>query len=148
MTNLYDAFGEKNIDPEDTLTIEIGESKFFIKFGGEGNDDFVKEYEKVIRRFRKQDHMIEAGRLNNEAADQVLKSKAKALSEVYADHIIVGWENVTDKDGKTLKFNRENVIKLLSDLPRLFAIIVDEARTEANFKELVEEKEEKNSEKS
>ena len=39
--------------------------------------------------------------------------------EVFAEHLITGWNNITDADGNDLPFTTENAINLLKQLPDL-----------------------------
>lgn len=42
-----------------------------------------------------------------------------ARKRVFIEHLVTGWNNITDKDGKDLPFTTENAIALLEDLPDL-----------------------------
>lgn len=58
-----------------------------------------------------------------------------ALAEIYADSVIIGWEDVLDDDGKPLAFTRANVIDLLTAAPDLFDDIRAQAEEAATFRD-------------
>ena len=55
-------------------------------------------------------------------------------NELYADTLIIGWSGVTDEAGNPLPFNRDNVVKLLTDLPELANDIQAQAVLVSNFR--------------
>lgn len=58
---------------------------------------------------------------------------------MYAETIVLGWENVEDADGNPLAFNTANAIKLFTDLPDLFRDIQEQSQRSALFRaELLE----------
>lgn len=57
------------------------------------------------------------------------------MRRVYAETVILDWENVEDEDGKPIPFNRENCIKLFEDLPDLFLDVQEQARKMALFRQ-------------
>ena len=66
------------------------------------------------------------------------------MAETYAESVIIGWKGVKDRDNKPLKFTKENVVKLLIDLPELFTEIQKRATAFGTFKERNEAANEKN----
>lgn len=48
------------------------------------------------------------------------KLGARLLAEVYAEAVVLGWANVTGRDGAPMDFTKENVVKLFTDLPEFF----------------------------
>lgn len=64
---------------------------------------------------------------------------ARIMAEVYAEAVILGWENVESAEGNPLPFSKENCIKLLSDLPELFRDIRDQTTKFSLFKESIQE---------
>ena len=88
---------------------------------GGSNKKFLKAAERAQRK-------LNTRRPNNEQAMQILR-------EVYADAVILGWEGVEDRDGIPMPFSRENVIKILTDLPDLFADIRQQAENAELFRD-------------
>ena len=66
------------------------------------------------------------------------------MREVYAETIVLGWDNVQDAEGNDLAFSKENVIKLFTDLPELFEDVQNAASTQALFRQETLEQEAKN----
>jgi hypothetical protein len=63
----------------------------------------------------------------------------KLLREVYAETVVLDWENVEDADGNPMPFNAANAVKLFTDLPDLFRDIQEQSQRSALFRaELLE----------
>lgn len=92
---------------------------------GGGNVAYRKALDKVTRPHKK---AIQMETLSPEM-------NKKLLMEVYADTVILGWENINDENGEPMGFNRDNVMKLLGDLPDIFDDIVAQAQTMAIFRD-------------
>lgn len=142
--NLYQLFKTNENLETDGILIEYGETpegapvRIRIARAGGKNTAFTKALEKATRPHRK---AIQTGSLSNEVADRLYK-------EVFADTVVLGWENVTGPDGEALEFSRENVLKLFNDLPDLFADLREQASNAALFREEVLEADLGNSGKS
>ena len=67
------------------------------------------------------------------------------MREVYADAVVLGWEDMTGPDGEIIPFTRENVIKVFTDLPDLFADVQASANKVALFRKQILEDDAKNS---
>jgi hypothetical protein len=91
---------------------------------GPGNTKFQKLLDRKLKPFRRQ--------LQMESADE--KVIEKVLIEVYAETIVLGWENVEDEKGLPILFNKANCIKLFNDLPDLFADVRDQAMKSSLFR--------------
>jgi hypothetical protein len=76
--------------------------------------DALDKRSKVNRR------RIDLGTLSNDEA-------TKLWIDVYADSVLVDWKGVTSPDGTELPFNRDNVVKVLTDLPDFFKVVQDDA---------------------
>ena len=57
------------------------------------------------------------------------------MQEIYAEAIILDWEGVTDEENKPIPFNKENVLKVLKDLPELFKDLEENSRKVALFRQ-------------
>lgn len=149
MTSPYEMFGTKQISLSDKPTeFDYGDFKIFCKYGGPNNRTFINAFQTKMRQFERRDKLAEQSKLQDDALDKLEEQKRQSMAELYADFIITGWKGVTDQDGKSMAFNRDNVIKLLIDLDALFADIMEQAAKDANFAKEQEETESKNSEKS
>lgn len=74
---------------------------------------------------------FERGLLDDETSERL-------LMEVYAESVVVGWENIA------MDFTPENCVKLFVDLPDLYADIKTQAMSAATFRDQMEGIEEKN----
>ena len=124
--NLYKFFKtDKSKESGEGIALTYGDSKIVIHRAGGSNAKYKKLHNANLREYGRD---IELGVLD-EAKDTLL------MAGLYADTVIIGWENVKDEDGKALPFNRENVVKILTDLPELFLDIRRAATDVALFKQ-------------
>lgn len=108
------------------VNLDFGSFAIRIARAGGSNKAYAKALMKHLKPYRK---AIAAGTMDP-------KKQQAVMAEVYADSVILGWANVTDKDGKVMEFNHENVVKLLTDLPELFNQIIADAENYRLFKEV------------
>lgn len=87
--------------------------------------------------------------IQNDAMDNDLARKM--LQEVFADTILLGWENLPkseltgdDKDTEELEFNRDNAIALFTEMPDLYDDWEARANKAAAFREIEREEVAKN----
>ena len=57
--------------------------------------------------------------------------------EVFFELCLVTWENVLDINNKKIPFTKENVLKVLEELPEFFELLQNEASDINNFKDAV-----------
>ena len=87
-----------------------------------------KKFQRLLTtRLKPYSRRIENGTLSDDVARDILIS-------TYADAVIVDWRGVKDEKDNELPFTRDNVIKMLCDLPELFADIQEQATKVANFR--------------
>jgi len=133
--NPYKMFkNDPDLESQKGIILDYGEFKIRIARAGGANTDFNRSLRARIKPYKKQ---IEHNLMDNDLAQQI-------LAEVYADSVILNWSGVTDEEGNELEFTRENVIKVLTDLPELFNDIQAQAQELSNFRELEIEDEAKN----
>jgi hypothetical protein len=101
---------------------------------GGANTAYTKRMEARVKPYRRQ--------IQNETIETVLVERI--LKEVYADTVVLGWENVEGEDGKPLEFTVENCLKLFTDLPDLFQDIRTQAERASLFRAEVRENDAKN----
>lgn len=87
--------------------------RFRVCRAGGANSPYAKKLEATYKPYRRA--------LNTETMDEKLADKL--LKEVFFGTVVTGWENVTDENGQKLDFNKENFVKLMTDLPDLWADI-------------------------
>jgi hypothetical protein len=101
---------------------------------GGSNMKYQRLLEKKTKPYRRQLQM-------DMADEKVIES---VLIEVYAEAVILDWENVEGPDGQMIPFSKENCIKLLRDLPDLFADIREQSTKNALFRAEIREQDAKN----
>ena len=139
--SLYNTFETDTKAETEGLLLEYGPNSkgkmmaIRIRRAGGANHRFAKVFEQKSKPHRRL--MEIPGALDPRIQERVMR-------EVYADSVIVGWENIEDRDGKELEFNRDNVIQLLTDLPDLFKDIIQSSQNTALFRSQQREAEAKN----
>lgn len=101
---------------------------------GGANDTYLKRLEAKSKPHRRsiQHETIERVQLEN------------IVKEVYAETVVIGWENVEDRDGNDMPYTKDNVLKLFADLPDLYADIQQQAQSAALFRLSIREADAKN----
>jgi len=121
------------------IEIDFGDTGcFLVARAGGANQRFKKASEKKFRPYRRQ---IESGTIDPKVANRL-------MVEVFAESVILDWQNVTDENGEEMACTYDNVVKLFTDLPDLFSEIQQEAMKFANYKAMEVEEDLKNSEQS
>lgn len=98
------------------------------------NDAYVKRMEAKVKPHRRQ--------IQNETIERALL--VGILREVFAETVVLGWENVEDENGKDMPFTKDNCIKLFTDLPDLFEDVQEQAQKAALFRAEIREADAKN----
>lgn len=99
------------------IALVVGENdagkKICIKIAraGGANKAFQRVLAAKTRPYRRQ---IDQNTMSNSVMESL-------ICEVYADTVVLDWENVEDEQGNPMDCTRENIIKLFTDLPDLFA---------------------------
>ena len=107
---------------------------FVVSRMGKSNKRYSKALEAATRPYRRQ---IELGTMNNDKAEEIFMG-------VFVDTVLKGWKNVRDENGAELPFNKQNAVKLLTDLPDVYDRLQEEAKLSANFRDAALEEEVKN----
>lgn len=142
--SLYNLFKTDEDLEKEGIWIQYGEASngqqigFKIARAGGQNTAFAKALEKATKPYRK---AIQTGMLDDKTADSIYK-------QVFIDTVVLDWKNVENSDGEILKFNKENAIKLFSDLPELFADLREQAGNVSLFRAEVRNKDLGNSGRS
>lgn len=58
----------------------------------------------------------------------------RGMAEVYSETVVIGWEGITDEKDEPLPFSKENVVKVLTELPELFRDIQNAAQSTDLFR--------------
>lgn len=139
--SLYNAYETDRKAETEGVHLQIGTnskgeiSTIRIRRAGGANQTFAKVFEIKSKPHRRL--MDIPGALDQRVQERIMR-------EVYAESVVVGWENIEDRDGNELPFTKENVIQLFTDLPDLFRVVVKESQDMALFRKEAREEEAKN----
>ena len=124
--SLYSQFKtDANLENEEGVALDYGDGGVFTIHRAGGSN---KKFQRLLTtRLKPYSRRIENGTLSDDVARDILVS-------TYADAVIVDWHGVKDEKDEELAFTRDNVIKVLTDLPELFADIQEQATKVANFR--------------
>lgn len=105
-----------------------------IRRAGGANDAYFK---RMDARAKPQRKAIQSETIGREGIHDLLK-------DVYADTIVIGWENAEDENGNELAFNKENVLKIFADIPDIWEDVLEQSQRAALFRQQVLEEDAKN----
>jgi hypothetical protein len=108
--------------------------RFLLARAGGANDAFYKASERISKPHRRQ---LQAETLDRHTVTRINQ-------EVYAETVVLAWENVEGEDGKPMSFSKQNCLKLFKDLPDLWSDIWETAQKAAMYRSVVREEEAKN----
>ncbi len=123
MSSIYKLFGTDPDLERNGFALEYGDATFIIARAGGANKKFTTAVERKMRPYRS---AIQSGTMDTDTA-------TKLLAECYADAVILAWDGVSDANGDALDFTKENIVKVLLDLPDLFNDIQEQSQRVANY---------------
>lgn len=125
MASPYELFKtDEKAELDEGVILDYGEFNIRIARAGGSNKKFGKLLNVRLKPHRRQ---METDTMDDAVATRI-------MVETYADSIILGWNNVKDASGADMEYNRENVIKLFTDLPDLFRDVQSQAGQVALFR--------------
>lgn len=131
MASPYELFGTDAKSEKDGIILDYGAFWLRIARAGGANKKFARVLDAKLQPYRRQ---LQAGTMEDELANRL-------MAEAYAEAIVLAWGStehgdgkMIGRDGEAIEFSRENVIRLLLDLPDLFADIQNQAGRVANFR--------------
>lgn len=104
--------------------IDYGNFKFLIARAGGSNEKYKRLMNHRMKPFRR---LIQTDTMSEEKAQDI-------LLETFLDAVLLDWENVTDKEGQPMEFNRDNARKLFTDLRDLFNDLQQQAQKISIFR--------------
>jgi hypothetical protein len=130
---LHSQFKTNSVKETEGVEIEFPEAQnddgsvpvFVISRMGRSNKAYSKALEAATRPYRRQ---VELGTMKNEVAESL-------FMDVFVNNVLKGWKNVQDEDGEEIEFNKDNAVKLLSELPDVYDRLQEEAKLSANFRD-------------
>lgn len=132
--SIYSAFKTDKQLEETGIWLNYGDFKIKIARAGGSNKRFENSCKNRLKGYER---ALQIGALSNDKANELMQ-------EIYAESVILDWEGVKDEDGNTLEYNKENVLKVLKDLPELFKDLEDNSKKIALFRQDILEKDLKN----
>lgn len=102
---------------------------------GGANKNYAKLMEARVKPYRRQ--------IQNETIERALLDGI--VKQVFAETVVIGWENVEDENNSPLSFSVPNVLKVFEDLPDLYADIQEVSQKAAAFRNEIREIDAKNS---
>lgn len=131
MSNPYAAFGTDSALETNGIRLDYGGFYFDVRRAGGSNKRFAKVLEAKMRPHRR---AIQAETIKDETANRI-------VAEAFAEAVFLGWGcdefgegKMPGKDGAPLDFSVENCVRLMLDLPDLFADIRQQTDKLALFK--------------
>lgn len=140
INNLYKQFStDKKAEQEGVwLTYELDDGnsvEFKVARIGRSNKNYIKVLEKKTRPHR---HALSTNTMSDSKANKI-------QLEVFVEAVLLDWKGIVKEDGTEFVCNRENAIKLFSDLPDLYDSLKDQAEAASTFKNEELEDDAKNS---
>lgn len=133
--SIFKTFKNDETLEQQGILIQYGENSkglmeaFRIARAGGTNQRFLKAMERATKPYRRQ--------IQTETIDP--KVSKRLYMEAFVDTVLLGWENIEGADGAPLDFNRDNAIKLFTDLPDLFLDLSEQAGKQALFRAEVQD---------
>lgn len=129
--SLYNQFATNKEAEVEGVEVEYGANadgsipSFRISRMSKANKKYTKALERATRPHRR---AIELETMNNDLAERLFMG-------VFVDTVLLGWSNIQDRDGKAIAFNKENALKLFTDLPELYDDLQEKAKKASLFRE-------------
>lgn len=140
MTSLFRQFRTDASLEKVGIILEYGQTASGANIGiriaraGGANDAYTKALEAKVKPYRRQ--------IQTETVDRKLLERL--MREVYAETVVLGWENVEEEDGTPIMFSRAACLDLFERLPDLYQDIQEQANKSVLFRAEVMEAEAKN----
>lgn len=130
MKNAYEMFKTSDKVEKDGIWLHYGSFAIKIARAGGSNKRYAEVLLKKSKPYRRQ---LQTETLAPEVADNM-------MIEVYAETVALDWEGEIGPGGKKAPFSKDAFIKVMKDLPDLFADVIDQSGKAALFlQEEVEE---------
>lgn len=129
MSSLYSKFKtDKKLEAEG-VEIEYGTDdqgqpiRFRVARMGGANVRFAKVSNQRLQPYRRQ---LQTNTMDEQVAEKLMR-------EIFVDTVLLGWSNVRGEDDKPMTYSRENALKLLEELPDLYADLRNAASDLSNY---------------
>ncbi len=129
--SLYNQFATNKEAEVEGVEVQYGANadgsipSFRISRMSKANKKYTKALERATRPHRR---AIELETMNNDLAERLFMG-------VFVDTVLLGWNNIQDREGNNIAFNKENAMKLFEDLPELYDDLQEKAKKASLFRE-------------
>lgn len=123
-------FAKYEVDPKkekDGTEIAIDGAVFILRRAGGGNRRYKAALSIASLKYNEQ-------LLNDKDIDAQYEAEDAVTLEAFANGVVVGWRDVTDREGNPWPFSRENFIELMQACPDVWWNLRTEARDRDNFR--------------
>lgn len=125
VNNLYDMYStDTEAETGNGITLNFGVAKFHVRRAGGANKRFSETLRKLSNPLRRQ---IQNDTVRPEQLNEIFQ-------RCYARSVVIGWEGVTDREGTILDFSEANFVRVMTDLPDLWAQLQEECTKISNFR--------------
>lgn len=122
-TGRFTFYGIELLDHKGSLVTPI----FVVRNAGESNKPYFNEM------LRRAEHLA---RRKAKVTVELIKDNRDRDRDLYPKHVIVGWENVVDADGKPVPFSQDDCRAFLASVPDdMFDELREFCREAVNFRE-------------
>jgi len=125
--NLFQRYETDQAKEKNGATITIDGAEFYCRRAGGSN----RSYRIVLGR------LMEAQRenlLKDVASDEAQTAEFEVVLQAFADCVVIGWNNVLDRDGNPWEFSKENFKDLMRSCPDVWDHIRVEVHNFDNFR--------------
>lgn len=134
MSSPYELFETNEAHERKGVELDYGDFSITVARAGGSNRAYQKALETKTKPIRR---ALAAGQVDPKRTSAIMR-------EVFAETVVIGWKDVTDKNGKKLPFNTANAVKLFKDLPDLFNDVMQQASSFQLFQDVDTENDEGN----
>lgn len=137
--SIYDTFGTDTKRETGGAMLEYGDMKFRVARAGGAN----KRYNSLLVAKMQPYRRVLAAQQNKPDV-QTLDLLRKIQTEICAEAVVLGWENVTDRAGVAIPYSKAACLTLFQELPDFFDMLSGFAQDMSNFQGGVDEEDAKN----
>lgn len=134
MSGVFDDFETDKTVEKEGVWVDYGDYKIRIARAGGANKAYEICLANKSKPYRKQ--------IQNGSMD--IARQKELVKEAYIETIVLDWENITERDGTPIPFNKANVKGLFNRVPDLWEDLMTQAQDLALFKLDISEESAKN----
>lgn len=137
MSSMYDLFEMDDQLEQNGVPIDYGDFRIILARAGGANEKYTRNLDQRTKPYQR---AIVNNMLPAKQVDEILKA-------TFADTVIKDWQvkdekgewvsGIPQKNGPPLPFNRDNVVRVLTELPELWSDIRQQAERAALFRKHV-----------